>query len=101
MNKKVVLVGAAAGLVAVALLTSTASGEPLPPALFDAVFTIKDAATQAPVPGAFVSCGGASASTNSAGVCTIGLAAAGTYEFTVSASGYAQFAGEFTTLGVV
>ncbi len=101
MNKKVVLAGAAAGLVAVAIITSTASGEPRPPALFDAVFTVKDAATQAPVQGAFVSCGGAAATTNGSGVCTIGLAVAGTYEFTVSGTGYAQFSDEFTTPGVV
>ncbi len=92
MSKKAVLIGAAAGLVAVVVLTQAASGEPPITTPYVAVFTVKDADTQALVGGARVvfdvSCGGASSTTNSSGQCSIGLAAPGTFLFSVSAYGY-------------
>jgi hypothetical protein len=92
VSKKAVLIGAAAGLVAVVVLTQVVSGEPPITTPYVAVFTVKDADTGALVGGARVvfdiSCGGASSTTNSSGQCSIGLAAPGTFVFDVSAPGY-------------
>jgi hypothetical protein len=97
VNTKVVFLGAAAGLVLAAVMTSAINGqEPPIDAPYLAVFTVKDSETGSGVPGAYVSIGGASAVTNSQGQATLGLDSPGTYEFTVSASGYAQFSDEFT-----
>ncbi len=96
MNKKM-LIGAAAGVLAVLVLAKPASGNDDDDTYeYEALFTVRDTDTSSPVSGAVISIGGASGVTNGSGQATIGLEGPGTYSFEVSCSGYNSYSDSFT-----
>lgn len=87
VGKAILLTGA------IALLVIAAARSQRGEIVYTATFFVTDSETQEPVSSAMVTLSGATAMTNSEGVCAIEIARPGTYGYTIECGGYATASG--------